>query len=280
MNQAKLSVIIATFNSAQFIERAVKSILNQTYSNFEIIIIDGLSTDETSEIVLGFGTSISKFISERDIGIYDAFNKGVQYATGDWICFLGSDDTFYNNEVFQSLMHHFHKADEGGFGYIYGQALIVQKNGMEIELAGFDWERASKTFHKAMNINHCGAFTRAEVFKNHGSFNTDFKIAGDYDFLLRAFRQGVKPYFVNMPFVKMQTGGISNNFKLKILLIKEVMLAQKLNGYNHYNVRVVLWYLKIRVSNLIYLILGERVLYALADFIRMLCGKEKKWTQE
>ncbi len=278
MYNPKISVIIATLNSEQYIERAINSILEQTFPNFEIIIVDGISTDKTAEKVLGYGTKIKEFVQEKDSGIYDAFNKGIKYATGDWICFLGSDDAFYNREVLTLLVPHFKKVNETEFGYIYGQALIVAKNGSEIELAGYNWEKASRTFHKAMNINHCGAFTRASVFKTNGNFNTDFKIAGDYEFLLRVFKNGIKPYFVEMPFVRMQTGGVSNNFKLKQLLVNESMMAQRLNNFNPFNSKTIIWYLKIKASTIVCNIFGEKKLYSLADVVRGIIGKKKKWT--
>ena len=99
----KVSIITVCYNSKEFIQHAIDSVLNQTYSNIEYIIIDGNSTDGTVDIVNSYGDKISKFVSEKDKGIYDAMNKGLSYVTGDVVGILNSDDFYISNTIISEI---------------------------------------------------------------------------------------------------------------------------------------------------------------------------------
>lgn len=180
----QFSIIIPTFNSAKDIENCLNSILRQTFQNFEIIIQDNISTDNTVEIIKKIsGTDDRiKLLIETDKGIYDAMNKGINLANGEWLYFLGSDDELYDNAVLQSI---FIDSDVKQHSVLYGDVQIVgdtswAKDGEQYG-GIFDVKKLLKK-----NICHQSIFYRRAFIKNDiGYYNIDYKLCADLDFNLR-----------------------------------------------------------------------------------------------
>lgn len=203
----KVSIITVTLNSARYIEANMNSVLSQKYDNFNHIIIDGGSRDETVSIIERYESLYNgkmKWISEKDEGIYDAMNKGIQLADGDIISILNSDDEYFNEKVLESIVKYFEffKAD-----IIYSDVYYFR----EIK------ERVVRRWHgRKGNIMlgwipcHPGVFLKRNIFLSKGYFDTKFKIAADYDFLLRIFRDAqIKKRYYPACTVKMRLGGAS-----------------------------------------------------------------------
>lgn len=211
-----LSIITATFNSEKTIVKTLNSILRQNGINelfeLEYIIVDGASKDNTINIIKSYETTfiekgvVFKWISEKDSGIYDAWNKGIKLSSGKWISFLGSDDYYcdgaieayyrtiqYNNTIDYDLVY-------SNVNLVKGDKLIKTING------AWSW----KQFKRYMNIAHVGSFHNKKYFKKYGLFDTSYKIAGDYELLLRA-RQNLRALKLNEQTVIMSDGGISNH---------------------------------------------------------------------
>lgn len=205
----KFSIITATYNSQRSIFQCLNSILNQTYANFEIVLVDGGSTDDTLRIIQEFYDPRIKVVSEPDYGLYDALNKGITRATGDIIGFLHSDDFFANPRVLENLIAAFH--DEKVHG-VYSNLKYVSQENPEKVLR--NWK--SKDFqYKNLKYGwmppHPTLFLRKEVYQTIGSFNTSLKIAADYDFILRLFTSrtfNIK--YLNIYITHMRMGGASN----------------------------------------------------------------------
>ena len=204
-----ISIIIATFNSEKVIARCIDSIVNQTYKNYELIIIDGNSTDNTIGIIKGYGKAISKLISEKDSGIYDAWNKGVKIAEGEWITFLGSDDFFYSTALFD-YVDFINSLNETDLEFVSSKMHLVNGNDKIIKPLGLPWSWEQCRLENV--IAHPGSLHNKSLFTNFGLFNTDFKICGDYEFLLRPGKN-FKTAFLNKFTVRMAQGGISANGK-------------------------------------------------------------------
>lgn len=168
-----LSIITPTLNSASTIEDCLKSVANQTYKNIEHLIIDGVSTDATLHIIKKSQSEYShiRVISEKDNGIYDAINKGIRIAKGQWLYFLGSDDKLYDTSVFESI---FYNSEYIKFDVLYGNVISPIFNGKYD--GRFDIE---KLFCK--NICHQAIFFRRKVFDLIGDYNIDYKIFADWD---------------------------------------------------------------------------------------------------
>jgi glycosyltransferase involved in cell wall biosynthesis len=204
-----LSIITATYNSEKTLDKTIRSILSQDYTDFEYIIIDGNSKDDTIKIIKYYEPifkekNISyRWISELDSGIYNAWNKGLCLAIGDWIAFLGSDDT-YNSKALQYYSNTISKNRNVDFIHskvkIYKEAIFIREINKK-----WNW----KHFKKRMNIAHAGAFHNRHYFDKHGNFNEGYRIAGDYEMLLRA-KDKLNTIFLNEYTVIMQEGGISS----------------------------------------------------------------------
>lgn len=167
-----ISIITVVRNGASTIERTILSVINQDYPDFEYIVIDGISTDGTLEILHKYADKITSIISEPDAGIYDAMNKGIKYATGDWIYFLGSDDIFFNNNTLSCI---FSESTYEKFDVIYGNVQFLHSK--QIYDGEFDPEKMCDK-----SICHQAIFYRKEVFNANGHFRTDYKTASDYIF--------------------------------------------------------------------------------------------------
>lgn len=219
-----LSVITATYNSEKTLIETVNSVLKQNYTNFEYIIIDGNSTDNTLNIIKNFETIfnekkiIYKWISENDSGIYNAWNKGLNIATGNWISFLGSDDVYYEN-VLEKYAEKAIANPQAHF--IHSKVKLINEKKEVIFKISDTWKW--NNFKRAMKIAHVGSFHNIEYFNKYGVYNESYKIVGDYEMLLRA-KNNLKTVFFDSFTAEMKDGGISNKNVLKAF--KEVRKAK------------------------------------------------------
>jgi len=211
----KISIITATFNSGKFIESCIKSILKQNYKKFEIIIIDGLSTDSTIKKIktlLDKNNNI-KIFSEKDLGIYHALNKGIEKANGDIIGFVHSDDLLYNKNVLSNIIAVFKNSNIDG---VYGDLQYVEKQNTNKVIRY--WK--SKDFkpnliNKGWTPPHPTLYLKKKVYEKHGFFDLNYKISSDYDFMTKIFMDNTFNFkYIPKVITKMRVGGISNkNFK-------------------------------------------------------------------
>lgn len=199
-----VSIITSTFNAAQYLPAAIKSIRDISYDNFEWIIIDGGSSDGTLNLIQQHEDIISYWISEPDLGIYDAWNKGLRVAKGDWICFLGADDLIMPDAI-SNLLSCQKKYSES-LDFIYGRVELY-KNGKLLRTIGEPWLWSK--FKRYFAATHPCALHSASYFKRYGEFDTSFRITGDYEMLLRA-GSSLKVGFQNNVVAHMQMGGVSN----------------------------------------------------------------------
>lgn len=204
----KVSIITAVYNNEKNIGGALGSLSCQTYKNIESIIIDGGSADGTVEIVRNHGSNISKLISEKDGGIYDALNKGIGLATGDIIGFLHSDDVYPDSNVIRAVADGF---AGGEFDGVYGDLVYTYRDDTEKTIRYWksrDYEPG--LLRKGWMPPHPTLFLKKEVYEKFGKFDTGFEIAADYDFILRILRGGIKVKYIPRLLYKMRVGGISN----------------------------------------------------------------------
>lgn len=204
----KISAIIVVFNGAKTIEKAIKSVLGQTYKNLELLIIDGASTDGTLEILKDNKTENLSWISEPDKGIYDAMNKGIKKATGEWIFFLGADDYFHDNLVLESV---FSKLGIENIDFIYGN--IKSDSYKRLYDGEFNFEKLLKK-----NISHQSIFYRKNIFDKMGFYNLKYKTHADWDFNLRCYEnEEINIKYVDVVIAEFGKGGVSSNYDLAFL---------------------------------------------------------------
>lgn len=209
----KISIITIVYNNANTIAECIESVLSQTYKNIEYIVIDGYSTDGTQAIIEQYKNSIATYISEPDKGLYDALNKGIQYATGDVIGILHSDDIFYNTNCISLIAETFQKTHAD---LIYGNGIYVSKEKNVVKRV-----YSAKPFKKRyLQFGwiplHTTIFVTKDIFNTYGLYSLDYSIASDYDISLRWFTNDtIKKVFINSLLVKMRLGGKSTTAKLQ-----------------------------------------------------------------
>jgi glycosyltransferase involved in cell wall biosynthesis len=225
-----ISVSTVCYNSATSIDRALQSVANQDWPHIEHILIDGASTDGTMDVVERFRPGLTCVVSEPDDGIYDAMNKGLARATGEVICFLNADDQYASDDVL-SLVANQLDAEQldalmGDVGFFHAtnpsrQVRRYRSDRFTPERLAWGWMPA-----------HPALFLKRSVIDRVGLFNTTYKIAGDYEFIIRAF-YGHTLRYAHVPkvLVRMQTGGVSTDgWRAKARLNKEVLRACRENG--------------------------------------------------
>jgi glycosyltransferase involved in cell wall biosynthesis len=278
LQQPLISIIMAVYNGEKYIEQAMLSVLNQTYSNIEFIIIDGGSTDGTVGIVKKYNHRLHYWISEKDSGVYNAWNKGLAKATGNWISFVGADDFLYNNTVIEDSIKDLNHAISNGTRYVYGKVNLLTASGERvIAVWGDDWATSKKNIFRYMSVTHCGAFHHKEMFTEHGVFDETFRITGDYEFLLREFSKGHDALFIDRTIAVMHAGGLSANLKSKLTVAQENIKALELNKQSitfHHKIQIY----KARLANFIGKYIGTKTLHKASDFYRTVKGKDKIWS--
>lgn len=202
MNSKKISIITITFNSDSHLAQTIASVATQSYENFEYIIIDGGSTDNTLEIIQANKKNIDLWISEPDNGIADAMNKGLSVASGEYILFLHSDDYLLDNTVIEKAAQHLDGQTDIILLDIY---LEKNKHRTYSRPRGFNWWLNFKN-----GIHHQSVFCCRKLFQKIGNFDEKFRIAMDYDFFLRAYRDGASNKKINMPLAVMRMTGVSS----------------------------------------------------------------------
>lgn len=216
-----ISIIVAVFNVEKTLQQCIDSIVNQTYQNKELIIIDGGSTDGTVNLLKANLGKITYWISEPDSGIYDAWNKGLKHTAGDWVAFLGADDV-YLPDALQVYVDYLIAHQNMQFEYVSSRVNLVN-GGKLIRTIGWAWSWNS--FRRYMNVAHVGSLHNKALYEKYGTYNTTYKICADYELLLRPKAKLIAG-FVNKATVNMSVGGASDS----ALALRESMLAKVHSG--------------------------------------------------
>lgn len=226
----KISIITITYNSAQTVEDTIKSVVAQDFPNVEYLIIDGLSKDSTLSVVNRYSPYIDKVVSEKDKGLYDALNKGINAATGDVIGLLHSDDIYSNNQVLSKVAQQF-AADPNVEG-VYADLVFVDRDDTNKVLRTWkSGEYKEDDFKKGWMPPHPTFFVKKSVYEKFGGFNLDLKLSADYELMLRLIhKHKIKVAYLPETIVKMRMGGISNtSFFVKLKANMEDKMAWKIN---------------------------------------------------
>ena len=226
----KISIITSVYNNQETIAEAMDSVLSQTYTDIEYIIIDGGSTDDTVNIIKSYQNRIAVFISEPDKGIYDGLNKGIKLATGDVIGFLHSDDLYENNTVIEQVAQAFMASE---IDSVYGDLTYVNKSDPTKVIRY--WKSGEFTLKKlrcGWMPPHPTFFVKRAIYQQHGQFDTSFKIAADYDLMLRFLgKYKISTDYIPSVLIKMRVGGESNK-SLKNVIRKSTEDLQAMRNNN------------------------------------------------
>ena len=225
----KISVITVCYNSASTIGQTLKSVRDQSYKNIEHIIVDGASVDETLEVIKSEGSSIVKFLSERDVGIYDAMNKGIRLAIGEVVVFLNADD-FYKDFNVLARVAAVMQAEE--LDAVYGDVEFFRPGQQDFVVRRYNSGRfTANRLGWGWMPAHPALFVRRVLFERYGMFCTDYRIAGDFEFIARVFKHTeLRHRHLPETLVCMQMGGISTSgWRASLMLNCEMMRACRAN---------------------------------------------------
>lgn len=197
----KISIITVVYNNVDTIEQTIRSVLSQSYSDVEYIVIDACSTDGTSGIINKYIDYIDLYVREPDSGIYNAFNKGIMYATGDIIGIINADD-WYEDVAIENISVAFEKQS---IDIVYGNCNIVNEDktikAYPEDIAYLNW---------FMCVSHPTVFVRKSVYNEIGLFDETYRIASDFEFLLRAKQNGKRFGYIASTIANFRTSGISS----------------------------------------------------------------------
>ena len=207
----KVSIVTATYNSAHTLGATMKSVLKQTYSDIEYIVVDGSSTDNTKDVIRQYEPQFSgrlKWVSEKDGGIYDAMNKGIRMVTGDIVGILNSDDYFTGDDVIERMVVNF---DDPNIDAVYGDIHFIH-DGEPDKIVRY---YSSKPFRPlwlrfGFMPAHPSFYCRRSVYEKAGLYKTDYAIGSDYEMMVRLFMvHRINARYIPIDFVTMRTGGAS-----------------------------------------------------------------------
>lgn len=205
----KISLITVTYNSAATLEQTILSVISQSYNNLEYIVVDGVSTDETLQIIDKYKSKISKFVSEKDKGLYDAINKGIDLASGDIIGILHSDDFYIDNHVIEKYAALFSNTNcDGAYSDLY---YVDKTNTDKIIRKWKSGNYKANAFENGWMPPHPTFFVKKDCYQKFGKFNLQFSSAADYELMLRFIhKHKIKISYLPEYTVKMRVGGKSN----------------------------------------------------------------------
>lgn len=200
-NRPKVTVVTVVRNASAALKATAENVLAQTYADIEYVIVDGASTDGTADYARSLGDRVDVLISERDNGIYDAMNKGVRAASGEWVIFMNAGDIFYAPDTVEQV---FGTDDYAGFGVVYGD--VVKKNAsgeLEVKKAG-----APHNSHRMFFCHQSAFYRRGELLVE--PFDTAHRMSADIHQVKRLWKKGVRFRQLDLPVAIFDTGGVSN----------------------------------------------------------------------
>ncbi len=225
----KVSIVTVVYNNKDFVKDCIESVLSQNHPNIEHIVIDGGSTDGTQMQIEQFNDKLAYYISEKDNGMYNGLNKGINQATGEIVGILHSDDLFYESNTVKKIVDIFCSSNAD---LVYANGIYTDKDNVGVIKRIYNSKPFKKKYLKFGWIPlHTTIYVKKDVFKKYGLYNENYKIASDYEISLRWFQEpNLKKVFFDQRVVKMRLGGKSTSFNLqKMKSIEDLTIIRNFN---------------------------------------------------
>jgi glycosyltransferase involved in cell wall biosynthesis len=274
---SNISVLIASKNAGATLDRCLQSVCIQ--SKCEVLVADGGSTDRTTQVLSKYEERLAWWRSEQDSGIANAWNKALAKARGEWILFLGADDWLPEADVFARVGPTL-EGVASDISIAYGTVRLMTPAGHEVGLAGAPWNLAGPRFRWEMSIPHQGVFHRRELFDRVGVFDESFRIAADYELLLRELIHRPAHFIPDLVVANMQIGGISLHGENILTHVREIRRARERHGVFEFDVHYASKWTRAALRQWGSKVLGRRRAGLVADAVRRMSGRPPIWSVE
>ncbi len=271
-----ISIVIATRNAAGDLPRCLDSIRAQTFREFEVLVGDGASTDGTIDILRLSADVVTFWQSEPDTGPYAARNKALPHARGEWLCFLGADDWLWDERALERLAPHL-RAAVPRYRVVYSKLRQIDPEGRLIAEAGEPWERSRASFRSYCCLPHPGLMHHRSLFEIHGRFDERFKMAGDYELLLRELKTN-DALFVPVLTAGMGFRGQTTSPEYFYSLNAETKEALRRHGLRPPPLRWAYWTFCAWIYVKLHALLGDRKARWLADAYRLITLRKPRYS--
>ena len=226
----KVSIITTCYNREKTIAQAIESVIGQDYPDIEYIVVDGASKDESLKVIRSFGSHITKVISERDGGMYEAINKGIKMATGEIVGLLHSDDFLIHSQIISEIVERFKQTSAD---MVYGDGLFVDAH--ETEKVIRDWRSGN---YRRWKVRlgwlplHPTVYIKRSAIERYGLYNENYQIAADSDFLVRyLYKADLQVEYLGKYVLRMRMGGLSTDSQKRKAMWKEDVDLYRKNGF-------------------------------------------------
>lgn len=273
-NGPKVSIVVSVLNGAETLERCLSSVFDQTYADRELVVIDGGSTDGTLRILEKHASRIHYWKSERDCGVYDAWNRALDHVTGEWICFLGADDRFCEPDSLERMARELARVGDT-FRVVYAGVHVVEADGAIRLTVGRPWAQARVDFRHRMSIPHQATFHHRSLFERHGRFDASFRICGDYELLLRELLHHEAHFVPGLVVVAMGTGGISDHVGTAVTMTREFERARHRHGLTRLPPPLSFRLFRARCHHWLTRLAGRRAADSVSNVYRSLAGRPR-----
>ena len=271
---AKIAIVIATYNGEATLNATLNSLAAQGAMPDQIVVMDGQSSDHTVEILRAREAMLSHWRSERDTGLYDAWNKALPLVESDWVSFIGCDDVLADEATIAAWKAFLVELPDE-VGIAYGRVAMLGGNGEINSYYGEPWTGESPAkFRQRMLIPFTGAMIRRSLFDSVGMFDTSFKITGDYDWSFRALKQ-TRVMFFDRTVALMGDGGLSGASGSQVKAIRELWRIFEANGER----KPLLWrwtYAKARTKEIVLRRFGPGLQRRMVDLYRICTGRSAR----
>jgi len=225
----RITIATSVFNGAARLQRCIDSVASQSYADVEHVIIDGGSTDGTLDILRANEAKLAYWISERDDGIYDAWNKAIAHSGGDWIVFVGCDDFLWHADSLARMAPHLASAYPE-HSLVYGVTVQVDPGGNAVCRIGKPWPSETRLDKWVMDLPNPSLFYHRSLFDKYGPFDKAFRSAGDFEFLLRVLQDNEPLFAGDINVTGFEIGGVSNDIATALRSLDEVRAARFRHG--------------------------------------------------
>jgi glycosyltransferase involved in cell wall biosynthesis len=278
MRSPLITIIVATRNAARTLARCLDSVRGQTFRDWELVVMDGASTDGSVAILEARSAWIAHWRSEPDTGIYNAWNKALAIARGEWIAFLGADDYLADERVFEALAPTL-RAALPAYRVVYGRVRLVDASGATLEVMGEPWQRVRERFRTRPCVPHPGLMHHRSLFEEHGRYDERFPMGADYELLLRELKSR-DALFVPLDTVNMQQGGQTSSPQNFFVMLQEIRVILAKHGLAPPRLLWAYWSMLAWLYARLRLRIGDRAARTLADVYRMVTLRRPRYARD